>query len=340
MNILGSQALMDEVRKKDLCTTCGACVAICPYHQAHNGKIAQVFDCDLTQGQCYAYCPKTENDLESLSQTLFGTDFEQLPVGFHRNIVAARAGEKTGPATFQNGGTVSALISAALDLGLIESAVLTGHNGIHPSPKLVGTPEEVLQCTKTKYMASATLARLNEAIKEGKKRLGVVGTGCQMTATANMRTNPLNREEYQNAISLSVGVFCTWSLKTGGLLDLIKKHLDLENVISMDVPPPPANVFLIKTKTGDVQIPLDEVRPLIPEGCLSCPDMTAEWSDLSVGAFEGNPGWNTLIVRSSTGESLVDFAQKEGYLVLEPFPEDSKQHLIDASLNKKNRSGN
>ena len=338
MEILGSQALMERVRNEGLCTACGACVHVCPYHQSYLGKIALTFDCDLEQGQCYAHCPKTETDFDALSQTLFDEPYQNTSLGHFKSIVTAQAGQQIGSSNFQNGGTVSALMIAALDQGLISAAVLTGQDGIMPVPKWVKNSQEVLECSTTKYMATPTLSALNQAIKKGEKRLGVVGTACQMRAVATMRQNPLVKKDYENAISLSLGVFCTWALDTRQFLDFLVKKVALDKVISMDVPPPPAEVLIVKTSDGDISIPLSEIRPLIPKGCSTCPDMTAEWADVSVGAFEGKPNWNTLVIRSQKGEQLVKMAVAEGYLVLDEFPAESLAHLTLGAGNKKKRA--
>ena len=89
------------------------------------------------------------------------------------------------------------------------------------------------------------------------------------------------------------------------------------------------------TEDGDLDLPLEEVRDLIPAACTLCPDMTAEWADLSVGALEGRPGWNTLIVRSPVGGELVERAIGEGYLETEALPPASLDHLSGAAAGKK-----
>ena len=48
------------------------------------------------------------------------------------------------------------------------------------------------------------------------------------------------------------------------------------------------------------------------EGCLSCPDFTAKYADVSVGAVGSSKGYSTVIVRSDVGEKLLeslDFAK-------------------------------
>jgi len=338
MQILGSKELNEQVHDASLCVSCGACVGICPYFKAHKGQIAMTFSCDLTQGSCYAYCPRTEVDFEQLSQILFNESYNGAPIGLYRQITASKAGQATGKGAFQNGGTVSSLISFALKKGVIDSAALTDNKGLLPTPRLVTKPEEVLECSSTKYMATPTLSLVNEARKNGQEKMGVVGTSCQMTALAQMKTNPLQKEDFKDPVSLSIGLFCTWALDTRKFLALLAEKIETEKIIGMDVPPPPAEIFVVKTEDGTVEIPLDEIRAIVPEGCSLCPDMTAEWADISVGAFEGKSDWNTMIIRTEKGEKLVAEAVKEGYLVLDDFPSESLEHLTLGAGNKKKRA--
>ena len=40
----------------------------------------------------------------------------------------------------------------------------------------------------------------------------------------------------------------------------------------------PASVLEVYLKEGKREFPLDEIRALVPEACLYCPDMTAEFA--------------------------------------------------------------
>jgi len=77
--------------------------------------------------------------------------------------------------------------------------------------------------------------------------------------------------------------------------------------------------------------------PLVPAGFHICPDMTAEWTDLSVGVVEGQPEWNTLIVRTDRGRELMERGIAEGWLVTETLPEENLANLTLAEGNKKKR---
>jgi len=338
MQIAGFKELTEQVLDKDLCTVCGACVGMCPYLKIHAGKLAGIFECDLEKGRCFAHCPKTDVDFEQLAQSYFQQSYKGEPLGIYRSITAAKAGERIGAGGFQNGGTVTALMTWAMENNLVDGAVLTDRAGILPEPKLVTRAEDVRKCASTKYMAAPSVSCLNQAVTEGKANLGFVGTACQLTGVAKMRANPLEKDDFVDPVSLTIGLFCTWALDTRQLKTLLESKLDPETITGMDIPPPPAETFIIKTVSSALEIPLDEVRALIPNGCSVCPDMTAEWADVSVGAFEGRPDWNTLIIRSEKGEELVEKAVADGYLVLDEFPGSSLDHLILGAGNKKKRA--
>ena len=104
------------------------------------------------------------------------------------------------------------------------------------------------------------------------------------------------------------------------------------------IPPPPADCLEVDTAGGLRTIPLDEVRPLIQAACNVCPDMTSEFADLSVGMYEGRDGWNTLITRSDTGQSLIDRAVAQNVLELDFLPGENLLRLKQASLKKRDRA--
>jgi coenzyme F420 hydrogenase subunit beta len=313
-------------------------VNLCPYFKSYKGKTAMLFPCTLSQGQCFAYCPKVELDLDAISAELQGKPYDGSALGNHLEVVASRAGEKAEPGPFQAGGTVSSLVSFALKTGRIDAAVLTDREELTPIPRLVTEPSEVRKCASSKFTAAPTLAALNQGRHDGHSKMGVVGTPCQVMALAQMRMNPLEREGFQHAVGLVVGLFCTWAVDTRKLTAMLSELLDASGIRKMDMPPPPSEILVIDTGQGKVEIPLDEIRPLVPAGCQICPDMTSEWSDVSAGVMEGKPEWNTLIIRTNKGRELVEEACQEGLLVTEAMPEKNLGHLRTAAENKKKRA--
>jgi len=332
------QELVEDVHQRDLCIGCGACVELCPYFKNYKGKTAQLFPCNLSRGRCFAYCPKVEVDLDALYQLKWNTPYDASPLGPYREVLSAKAGPHMAEGAYQGGGAVSALMALALKKGVIDAAVLTDRQGLTPVPRIVTEWTEVGRLAGSKFTAAPTLAGLNAAAKQGYKRLGVVGTPCQVTAVTQMLANPLEKEEHRVPVALAIGLFCNWSLDMRQLSDLLDRKLEIAGIRAMDIPPPPANIMSIETESGQVDIPLSEIKPLIPHTCFTCLDMTSELADLSVGMHEGRKNWNTLIVRSEEGGRLVDEAVAEGYLKTEPMPEATVEQLSKAAMAKKERS--
>ena len=94
MNVFGPTELVEDVQKGGLCIGCGACVGLCPYFLNHKGKTVQIFPCSLTQGRCFAACPKIEVDLDEISRHHWQKPYEGTPMGRFREVLAAKAGAK------------------------------------------------------------------------------------------------------------------------------------------------------------------------------------------------------------------------------------------------------
>ena len=85
----------------------------------------------------------------------------------------------------------------------------------------------------------------------------------------------------------------------------------------------------------------DDINPCIKEACLYCSDMTAEFSDISVGSarlpedWEVARSWNQVIVRTQVGHELMELARSRGALEFRDVPEENLDKLKKASMNKK-----
>jgi coenzyme F420 hydrogenase subunit beta len=338
IEIKGGLALQEDVRVKGLCTLCGACSGLCPYNHPYGGRMVAIDECDLTQGRCYAFCPRTSVDLNHVNRTVFGVPYPATELGTVREVLISRAADDRVRSRGQHAGTVSALVAFALRTGLIDTAVLTsGGDKLLPGGRAVRDEESVLSCAGSSFVASPTLQTYNREAAGDAQRIGVVATPCQTLALAKMRASPLENRNNIDKLKLVVGLFCTWALKYEAYVAFMKERLPNGRIEKVDVPPPPANVFEVYTDSERVDIPLDQVRAFVRYNCNMCIDMTAEFADVSVGAAEGIEGWNTLIVRSDTGAELVKEARASGALEVALLPDANLEHLKEASLGKKRR---
>jgi coenzyme F420 hydrogenase subunit beta len=329
-NEKGQALLLNEIINQGLCVQCGACVGHCPYFDFFDGRITAMDTCRSDTGRCIDLCPQIEDEDVLLEQS------PRHPIGPFREILMAKAMEPSIRDQAQYGGIVSSILSYALKKGLIQSAVLTNRGeGSAPHGVIAESESDILACAGSRYSSSASLSALNRAIRENKEKIAVVGLPCQMKSLARMKS--MDKETTGNRISLAIGLFCTWSISYRELNQHLIHEGISSNIIKCDIPPPPSQLFKVQTDEGWFELPLEEIRPYIHKGCARCLDMTAEYSDISVGTVEDKEGWNTVIARSDVGMELMDMARKDRIIETRELPKTNLEHLKKAAANKKAR---
>ena len=335
----GLKGLEEKVFNQGLCAACGACLSLCPYLRSWKGKVVKLDDCNLEEGRCFAYCPRTEVDLDKVYNKIFGKRYEEIEMGPFRKIMMARAKDSLWRKKAQTGGVVSALMDFALREKMIQAAILTPRDGdLLPKGKIIKGRKEILSCAGSSYVSGPTLEALNRGPWEGEERIGIVGLPCQVLSLARMKTSALEKRTPIDQVNLVIGLFCTWAFDYKPFMAFLRERTGGVAIKKLDITPPPERILEV---TGDGQlrrIPLDDVRPFIRPSCRVCLDMTAELSDISVGTVEGKKSWNTVIVRTEMGEKLLIEAKRAGVIETRALPEDNLNHLKEASLLKKRRA--
>jgi len=334
--VKGPKDLQKNILSKGLCAACGACTNLCPYIDMVRGRAVLIEPCGLSEGKCYDFCPRSYIDVPSLDKSIFGSYRKDLAIGSNISITKARAKDGEIRSVAQYGGAVSALMVYALETGEIDAAVLAkSQDKISAEPTIAKDEKEVLECAGSKYIVCPTVEEVLEAIKQGIGKIGVVGTPCQVTAVRKMQTS--NFETGADRVSLIIGLFCTWAVSPDAY-NYIRDLVGSANVVKLDVPPPPANIFVVQTEAKKIEVPLDEVRKFILPSCNICFDMTNEFADISVGTVEGQEDWNTVIVRTKKGEKFLQSAIDAGVIETEPLEKERFDHLCEASLTRKRRA--
>jgi len=169
-----------------------------------------------------------------------------------------------------------------------------------------------------------------------------VATPCQALALAKMRNSRSPRiRENSKRLRLVIGLFCGWAFSSSALKELLAGKVNMGSIIGMDIPPSKYHSLDVFTTEGKLSISLDEVQKCVRPCCHSCSDMTAEFSDISVGSarlpegWEEARSWNQVIVRTDTGQKLVELARSKGVLEFREVPEGNLEKLKKASLKKK-----
>lgn len=330
----GGKALKSEVLSTSACSLCGICLGWCPYIKSIEDRIAMPFDCNVEEGLCHAACPRTRTDWAVIEEQFLGGVPATIEVG---RLQAVHRARRRSPAPGQqDGGTVTALVEAALGRdGLAEAALLTASgngDGITPVAVLCETPEDAVRAAGSRFVAAPSLAKLAEAAARGLKRLVVVGRPCQVQAVRKLQAA---RPEVFAPDDLTViGLFCLWSL-SWKLRGVVEQELEGATLRRLTIP---IHGMEAETDQGVRRIDPQRVKELQEPGCAYCFDMTSELADVSVGALEIEPGSNTVLVRSSRGADLIERALAGGRLEIGDYPEAELVRLKKASLGKKARA--
>jgi len=335
----GLKGLEEKVFDRGLCSACGACLSLCPYLRSWKGRVVKLDHCNLEEGRCFAYCPRTEVDLDRVYKNTFGKTYEEIEMGPVRRILMARAKDSLWTKKAQTGGVVSCLIDFALREGVIQAGILTPRDGdLLPQGRIIKGRKEILSCAGSSYVSGPTLEALNRGPWKGDERIGIVGLPCQVLALARMKTSTLEKRTPIDRVDLVMGLFCTWALDYKPLIAFLNERVDGRPIKKLNITPPPERILEVTSGGTLYRIPVDDIRSFIRPSCRVCLDMTAELSDISVGTVEGKEGWNTVIVRTAKGENLLKRAKNAGVIETRPLPKDNLSHLKEASLLKKRRA--
>ncbi len=318
--------LYERIIKPGLCVVCGACVGTCPYLSYYDGKVVVMDRCIVENGRCMEVCPQHENISSPMDIN--------PPLGISKEIIIARSKLKDLISWAQYGGVVSTILYYFLNYEKGWKCIATDRGGGKaPQGVIVEKADMIASVAGSRYSGAGSLAAFNKVLLDGTDKIAVVGLPCQMRAMDLImasRARPLEM--------VKIGLFCTWALQYRRLQQLlIHKGIPLTD-LRFDIPPPPANVFIVKRGDLRLEIPLDEVRGAVQSGCLYCLDMTAVTTDISVGAAEGIPGWNTVIIRTNRGSEIIKDCLKLGILESNEMPGANLEHLAFAAQNKRDRA--
>jgi len=291
MHEFGDKSLGDlekEVIYNNLCTGCGACAAFChKYINMVDGFPTAISRCLTPCGLCYTVCPRTFVSLKALDQFTFDLNREDQTLGYYKKIIMAKAKGKLDPTVEKaKAGVKTSLLKAAMDLKLIDSAVLA--KSIDPKdrwkaePFIASNKKALDKGAEGRTNASPQMTGLAEAIAMGKDKIALVGVPCQMIALRKVQSNE-NYEICQERIAFALADFCVRA-----------RH----------------------------------------DGCASCLDMTAEFSDISVDPTTTKEGWNTVIIRSEKGQSVLEKAAEQGYLETQEISDEAMEKLKTAAERK------
>jgi coenzyme F420 hydrogenase subunit beta len=169
VKVKSQKFLKRYVLDEGLCTGCGACVGLCPYQVIYHDRTVQLHHCDLEDGKCYAFCPRTETDLAALRELLFEKDDLTPEIGAVKGYYFSQAVDPELRKIAQHGATVTALLELALAEGLIDSAIVSSRNQeFMQNGAIINDRGALRKNAGSKFTVSPTVAAFNQLVTEDK----------------------------------------------------------------------------------------------------------------------------------------------------------------------------
>lgn len=309
-SVLPYKELEEAVWKKDICAGCRACITVCPgntlAYDSKENKPYQFTPC-VDCKACLDVCPRTPANYAAFRSTEI--------VGPYLDIKSARAGIEVERA--QNGGVVTALLTAALEEDLVDCALVMGSDRWvqKAHPKVVFYPDELSKTAGSKYDCNGVLEALKEIAKDDSIRsVAIVGTPCTIEAIGLLRAST---NEYATKLAqkvrFAIGLFC-FEVFDDAMVGEVSRRLGVPawRITRMNAGEGKMTVTL---RGGEVkQLPLASLSEFVRKGCKTCPDFTSKSADISVGSVGSKPGLSTVIIRTAEGMGLYEIAQDLQYV--------------------------
>ncbi len=314
--------LFSEVVTSGLCTGCAACVVVCPhdvlgyddadgiYRPFHVPEDGGAEDC--THGQkgctlCTRACPRFRGWEEEADTNLFGRVREVNEVsGIVEDLMLVRAKDPELVDRGQDGGLVSTILIWALENDVVDAALVSYLEGDGTTwkavPGVATTREDVLRSAGSRYTYSANTLAYEDAISRGAERLALVGMGCQASAPAVMTARRAGK--VARRFTLTIGLLCSKTFDDAIFPDLFEARYGLhrEEIVKMNI----KGVIQLWMRDGAYhEVPLKEAHEFTRQGCLSCPDFSAEHADISTGGIGAFADYTLTLARTETGRDVL-----------------------------------
>jgi coenzyme F420 hydrogenase subunit beta len=149
------------------------------------------------------------------------------------------------------------------------------------------------------------MSKLMDALREGKRRIAVVGTPCQVRDIRKIQWQGYLKDKFPDAKIILLGLFCFESFDERDLRDRIIEIMgvDPDNASKMQIT---RGSYVVSVGGEDRSCSVKELAGAVREGCQFCNDFVSRLADVSVGSVGSPEGYSTVIVRSEMGKKLVE----------------------------------
>jgi coenzyme F420-reducing hydrogenase beta subunit len=267
----------------DDCIGCGACALVCPT----NSKRLRV--------TTYPMLPEDAEKIEM--QFLKGAKEESI--GVHSDVFSAKSSING-----QDGGVATALLSSGMQRGLFDAAIVVQRVAGYWSEAVIAENiDEILKAKGTKYLRVKMMSKLGALVENGKRRIALIGTACEVRAARKIQQILLRR--FPKLELTIIGLFCFEAFDYEKLKEETQKLLgvDIDKAEKTQIH---KGEFVVEVGGKKYSCRVRELNKAVEKGCIYCDDFTAKLADISVGSVGSPDGYSTVIVRSDEGSKLLE----------------------------------
>lgn len=312
------------VIETDRCIRCGSCVAACPSDSigidTQERRPTLVKMCTGCS-RCWDYCPRSGLRYERITEVVSADRGEPT-------TYAARASTAATHDAGENGGAVTALLSALLAAGEIDGAVVAESDGLDGEASLATSAADLRETAGSVHAQTMQLGRIDDLVADADlsdPALAVVGTPCVTEGAAALET--VGRDGDLANVALTVALMCTASFEADRLrAQIADRGVDPDAVASIRVVG--GAVSAVDADGEELfSTALDAMEPATLRGCAECADFAGRAADVSAGTVGSPQGATTLVVRSDRGAAAVSAAEDADALELTELDEDATASL-------------
>ncbi|NQU88053.1 MAG: Coenzyme F420 hydrogenase/dehydrogenase, beta subunit C-terminal domain [Mariniphaga sp.] len=299
------------------CTSCGACIPICPTKCISFDKNSEKVIVDnkkcLNCGLCLKACTGLGFDFKK-NNKLFKDNRYNYFIGSYKKLFVGRSNNLDILKSSTSGGLATSVLLYCLKNKLIDGAITTiddPEDPLNAKCIIAHNEEEILTRCKSRYHLIPLAEILKDISKE--KRLAFVGLPCHIQAVRR-----LQKIGYKNSkvINLLIGLYCGQN-QSYNATKFILRNLKIDPLKVEKISyrgPKWLGGFNLKTKKRLIRLSKEACDFInymfIPKRCMVCYDFTSEFADISLGdAWSKKPseyGWNEIIVRSNKGLKIIE----------------------------------
>ena len=311
-----------------LCLGCGNCVYGCPGNNIQivdflNDGLRPIISPDGCSqcSACLKYCPGvfTVHEYHKDKEKRWGP-IDEVWEGFAVDTEIRFKGS--------SGGLCTALSLFCLEKGLAGGILHIGTDKKKPwinKTYLSEKKEEIVIRSGSRYSPASPCDGLAD-IEKAEKPSVFIGKPCDVCGLR--MAQKYNPELIQKTI-LAIGFFCAGTPSTSGTLDLLRqKNIEPEAIAELRYRgmgwPGMATVRRKGESEPGLKLSYNDswgfVQKYRPFRCYLCPDLTAEFADISVGdpwyreVGENEPGQSLILIRTQKGKEIFHDAVAAGYV--------------------------